>query len=200
MVQGKIDILHDIAYANGFCATQFNDWTMENGIPANRVRKLIGREGIDQDVVAKVLTKSFLQCVQTEAYYPSVNGGVFACSPTSLVLKRWEDYTMKVLNEFIADEVVLHLIQVIFPQGCAVLKGRFNSSPRYKDRLLPDDQVVIWHFHGDSNVRPDKSQKGFDLWWPVYKKCLQEDVGGMRGWIRKINNKHLNKIPSWNEP
>jgi hypothetical protein len=100
------------------------------------------------------------------------------------------------MDIFIPDETVLHLLvwlygveshSIGYPLKLAE-GGTWNCSPKYQPERLSDDQVVIRHYHGHSNVRPNKSQKGFDLWWPIFQQCLGENVGGMFDWIDQIEN------------
>jgi len=169
----------------GFCATQFNKWVSTGGIVRKRVKRLADIESIDQRLVQWVLTHA----------EPSVNGGVFASKPNSPVLKLWEEWTWDARNVFIADETVLHVLSAHF--AFPILRGgAWNCSPKYQPDDLADEDVKIWHFHGDSNVRPEKSQKGYDYWWPLYEQCLQENIADVRSWIDAVvaENKHMRKL------
>lgn len=188
-IHGYLGPLFKLAGDHGFVTTQFNDWMSTGGIPRNRIKRLRQFPEIDQALVERVLAEP----------WPSVNGGVFCCRPDSPVLPLWERWTVAALKVFIADEAVLHLMQPLFyPSGELVTMtgGRFNCSPmRFQPKGLPDGDVVIRHYHGDSNVRPDnKSKKGFDLWWPIYQHCLKENVGGMADWRSEIKNKYLDRV------
>ena len=184
-VHGDPSPLFALAEDHGFAATQFNDWVSTGSIPRNRVKRLRKFPEIEQRLVEEVIARE----------WPSVNGGVFCCRPDSPVLPLWERWTVAALKVFIADEAVLHLMQPKFyPTGdlVTVMGGKFNCSPmRYQPKGLPDEDVVIRHFHGDSNVRYKKSQKGCKLWWPIYQHCLKENIGGMAEWIGKVGNKKL---------
>lgn len=197
IINGSLDPLFNLAEMHGFVATQFCDWVSNKGVIRNRVRGMLGRDGIDQVAVQKVLLEPF----------PSVNGGVFGCLPFSQVLEKWYVWTMLVKNLFIADETVLHAIMGLYStcsdqfagsnkleglkEFVVACGGKWNCSPKYQPKSLKDEDVIIWHGHGDSFVRPKKSHKGFDLWWPLCQKCLRDNVGGMRNWIRNVNNRFL---------
>lgn len=168
----------------GFCATQFNDWTTQIGTVKRRIERLVEREPINQESVQIALTQRL----------SSVNGGVFACRHDSIVLPTWYDWTYAVKDIFIADETVLHACMVEYDStgSFSVLHGgSWNCSPKYMPRHAQDKQVRIWHFHGDSNLRPSKSQKGFDLWWPRYQQCLNMNIGNILDWKDDCRNKYL---------
>lgn len=191
MVMRDLSALFEIAEREGFCATQFNDWTTQ-GIVRGRIKRLVNRDGIPQDVVAELINKP----------YPSVNGGVFACRPNSRVLNEWKHRTWMVRDIFIADETALH---TFVPSGSDPFMGIattdsicWNCSPieKYMPKGLKEEDIAIWHFHGDSNVRPDKSQKGMELWMPIWLRCLRENVGFCHEWAREVvaTNKHMRKL------
>lgn len=185
-VCGKLDELLDRARV-GFCATQFCNWHSNEGAPRNRIHALLGRESITQSSVEICLKYPM----------PSLNGGVFAAMPNCQPLKVWEEWTQAVLDIFIADETVLHPLQVEFStlgSFDVALGGKWNCSPKYQPSYLHDDDVVIRHFHGDSCCRLQKSQKGVDQWYPMYRRCLEYDIGSMKQWIGFINNKHLTAL------
>ncbi len=187
-IHGSLDPLFEPVWYRGFAATQFNDWLSTGGIPRNRIKRLRQFPKIDQRLVERVLAEP----------WPSVNGGVFCCRPDSPVLPLWERWTMEALSIFIADEAVLHLMQPRFGltgSMTTVLGGRFNCSPmRFQPKDLPDKDVAIRHYHGDSNVRYSKSPRGCELWWPIYRECLRENVGGMAEWQGKVRNKYLDRL------
>ena len=160
----------------GFCATQWNTWVSNGRMVGGRIKRLFGRE-VPQRYVQAAL----------ETDYPSVNGGVFACRPESMALVLWEQWTSNVMDIFIADETVLHIVMVKFlteyrKQFDVAIGGKYNSSPSKKDKKLPDEEVGIWHGHGNSFIRPDKSAKGVAMWWPIYQHCLKENIGGLADW------------------
>ena len=169
--------------SGGFRATQFNEWKSTGKIVSKRIKRLQGISGIDQEAVLFAL----------ENKLPSVNGGVFGCDPASDVLDLWLDWTMKAKGVFIADETVLHAVMAheilkenkgegslfeVLQEG-----GRWNSSPRYKNPALKEEDVKIWHFHGDSNLRRNKSKFGYKFWTGLFESALENNVGGMADWI-----------------
>lgn len=171
----------------GFVATQFNQWLTNGGVVKNRISKLIDREPINQQSVQHVLNFPF----------PSVNGGVFCCHRDSQVLPLWYEWAYAVKDIFIADETVLHALLAEFDSTgqIQVMKGgAWNCSPKHQPAGLSDDLITIRHYHGDSNLRPGKSQKGFDLWWPLYQEVREMNLGGINEWIDEVNNKHLRKL------
>lgn len=168
----------------GFAATQWNDWTTKEGHAHRRVKDLLEIDLIPDEYVETVINSD----------WPSVNGGVWAASPRSRVLPTWYNWTKACKSLFISDERVLHLMPAAFPAEFVVIteNGKYNSSPKFQ--AISDEEVVIRHYHGDSNVRPKKSQRGFDLWWPIYQECLLKNVGKMSEWIGHIDNKHMNRL------
>lgn len=177
MVADSLEYLFLQAEDSEFVATQFCDWVSNCGVIKNRVSKLLGKEGIRQESIQYVLNNPL----------PSVNGGVFLCRSTSDVLVMWERWTRAAINEFIADEVCLHgLIGVfgdmdqLFSIACG---GHWNCSPKYKPFGMKNEDVSIWHFHGDSNVRPSKSKLGYDIWWPEYQRCISANTGNCSEWL-----------------
>ncbi len=187
-VHGLIDRLFESAEHYGFVATQWNNWTTERGHAHRRVSELRDIEGIPNNLIDQVTSKR----------WPSVNGGVWAAWPCSDVLPRWHEWTLKCSKLFIADERVLHLMMVNFVSQHLMTvmtdNGRWNCSPKFQPEDLPDEDVIIRHYHGDSNVRPDKSQRGWDLWRPIFQECLELNIGGMADWHKDIGNKWLKKL------
>ena len=170
-----IDRLFELAEEREFCATQFCNYVSTGQRVSKRIRRLEGREGIDQECVQFALANKL----------PSVNGGIFACRPDTKVLPLWEEWTSKVLDIFIADETALHAVMArywntdIFD---VAIGGGFNCSPLYQPKELADKDVGIWHGHGDCWSRISKSPKGVGLWWPRYQECLKENIGGLAVW------------------
>lgn len=191
IIAGPIDFLFEaIAIGGGFVATQFGDWTTAGKIIQGRINRL--RE------FPTAIDPGWIQ-LTIENEYPSVNGGVFACYANSPVLVAWERMTAAIARDvFIADETVLHVLQPMYmPKSMiVVLGGKFNCSPKHKPTSLPDEAVAIWHGHGDSFLRPEKSQKGFDLWWPKFVQCCEKNVGHVDSWLNRINYKWLNQARS----
>jgi hypothetical protein len=185
-----------LAEAAGFCATQWNDWTLGPGLARGRVTELGDVPGIPKRAVERALGMVM----------PSVNGGVWAARADSPVLPLWHEWTVAAKGRFIADEKVLHLMVERFaPQGMlrVALGGRWNCSPKFQPKGLADADVVIRHYHGDSNVKRFrgrdgqvawKSKRGYDLWWPLFKRCLAENIGGMAEWVLEVGNKHIDSL------
>ena len=187
-VHGSIDCIFQQTATFGFAATQFNDWTTKRRVIKKRITQLYTRSSVDKRWIDMLL----------KLEYPSVNGGVWGAVPQSPVLMDWFDRTVEAKNLFIADEVVLHAMmsKYVSGKGMCVLtnNGKWNCSPKYQPKTLADDSIVIRHYHGDSNVRPGKSQKGFDLWWPIYQECLDKNIGNINHWIHLVYNKHLRAL------
>lgn len=191
-IHGDLERLFDEAERTGFCCTQFCKWVSTGVIPKGRIRRLRDFPGIDQEAIQTVTTRR----------WPSLNGGVFACKPTSEVLPIWQRWTWMARSVFIADEAVLHLLPAVFgPEKVAVLTGgEYNCSTFVKwfPQGLDYDQVRVWHYHGDSNVREQKSPWGYRQWKTLYSECLERNLGGMREWIREAvrANKHMARSES----
>lgn len=186
MPNGDLGKLFDNAESYGFCATQFSNWYSNVGQAKNRVLRLTNYDHIPYNLIDE----------SVRFRYPSVNGGVFCCLPWSPVLKKWEAWTNPCKKElFIADETVLHVICREFEpkDQLHILTGHYNCSPKQKwwpaNSSLSDLKII--HFHGDSNCRPNKSQFGFDLWWPEYQEVLNDNLGNIQGWKDQIGNKYL---------
>ena len=187
-VHGSLVTLFDAAEIYGFATTQFNEWTTLGRTINGRLGELARIPMISPGVLQYVMSHDL----------PSVNGGVWACRSTSGLLSIWHKLTMASRELFIADEKVLHLIahnpdwqdQVTTLRG-----GRWNCSPIYQPKNLRDEDVIIRHYHGDANSRPTKSQRGCDLWNPIYYECWKKDVGSIRDWIGEAGNKYL-QIPN----
>ncbi len=189
-IHGDLTPLFEHAERSGFCATQFCGWKMD-GMALNRVKKLSLFPEIPQENI---------EHLSQNPGWPSVNGGIWAASPASPVLPEWYRWTdMAKKDVFIADEAVLHVCASVFcPLGemTILCGGHFNCSPMYQPKSLPDEAVRIWHFHGDSNTRPNKSQKGYDMWWPIWQECLCENIGGCGEWQNsEIRNKWMKQLP-----
>lgn len=183
-----IEHIFDVLYFAKMVTVQFSNWTTQKRLIKNRLNGIAHVEECRVD-----LTRCF------DDNIPSVNNGVLACKGNSKCLKRWSRLTAQVCSTvFIPDEVCLHPIVASddFKEEGIMLSGDsgFNTSPKYQHPDLEDAGVKIWHFHGDSNVRPEKSKKGFDLWWPVFQTCLTENVGNIRDWFDPQINKWIERL------
>lgn len=188
-VHGDVSPLLAAAEDAGFAATQWNDWMSGRGIARKRILDLLGVSDIPEGLIREIISED----------WPSVNGGVWAAKPDSGVLPVWYDWTMKARHLFIADEKVLHVLQKEFAstgEMTTVLGGRYNCSPIYQPPDMPDGAVVVRHYHGDACVRPSKGarNRGPELWWPVWRECLEQNIGGVRQWWREAGNKYLDKM------
>lgn len=182
-IQGDITPLHRRAKLSGFVATQFNRWVSTGRIIRNRLERLVGAEKVNQDALRQVL----------ENPYPSLNGGVVACVPSSPVLPLWLDWSLATQHVFICDEAVLHVLQAYVPQNqfSVVEGGRYNCSHKYAQDI---ENPVIYHFHGDSNVRPKKSPNAYAYWWPLYQNCIEQNYGNIQSWLAKAPNSWIDQI------
>jgi len=192
-VHGDLSPLFEMVEIVGFVATQFSGWL-------TNTRGIISRM---EDLKRFRFQLASIEALQRHPF-PSVNGGVWASISSSLVLKKWVEYTVEALSTFIPDEKVLHLLQVEFPPAeylVACFNGKYNCSPKFQHPSLRDEDVVIYHYHGDCNVRPEgegrkwaKSQKGYDLWWPLYQHCLENNLGGIRDWQPTVRNRYIDYL------
>jgi hypothetical protein len=173
-VNSSIDSIFDAVKGSiHFVATQFSNWSTSGGIVQGRLKELRQFPSIDQSLVEQVLSNKM----------PSVNGGVWCCRPNSLVLPIWHRWSDASKTSFICDEKVLHLMPLKFgPHEFVVFHGRWNCSPKYQPPDWPDEKVKIFHHHGDSNMRLDKSPKSYEMWWRDYRDCIKENVGGVCEW------------------
>jgi len=186
---GSLEPLFYYANKNGFCSTQFCDWRVASRMMRSRLETLREFDIIDKDILDQTL----------EGDWPSVNGGVWACRPDSPVLNKWLEWSVAANSTFIPDEKVLHLMQTFFstvmykPFYTLCEEGQYNCSPKYQSDALKDEHVVIRHFHGDSNVRRNKSEKGYKIWRPIFQECLDNNVGSICDWYKDVGNKYLNR-------
>jgi hypothetical protein len=180
--------LLEAARKHRFATTQFNNWTSQKRTISRRVKRLYEFPAIPRKLIDNTLARS----------WPSVNGGVWAARPESPVLPLWDEWTVEARSIFIADETVLHVLQAGFyevsDEWITFTGGRWNCSPKFQPKDLADEDVVIRHFHGDSNTRPKKSPRGIELWWPTYRECMRENVGGMAEWRASVKNRWLDPL------
>jgi hypothetical protein len=187
IINGSLSLLFASIAKYGFVAAQFNDWVSTGKIISGRINTLRAFPEIDKDLISKV----------TSHTYPSVNSGIFGAKPESPVLPLWYEYTYAARSTFIPDEKTLHVVMPKFTASgeMIVVDGRWNCSPIYQPVGLSDNDVRIWHFHGDSNLRPDnKSERGWEMWKPAFRNAMHYDSGGIRAWAKHANNKWLNKL------
>jgi len=189
IIAGDLTPLFDAAERTGFLATQFGEWTTDGRIVQGRIKKLQQFPEIEQRYVEEVLTHK----------WPSVNGGVFCCRPDSPVLAEWHEWTKIARSIFISDETALHAIMPKYVWGGkmdVMGGGTFNCSARRRlqPNMLADKDVRIWHFHGDCNTRPRKGDGAIERWWPEYRECLRDNVGGMAEWRKDVHHKYLDVL------
>jgi len=177
-IHGSLEPLFRVARRYPFVATRFSSWTTSGGVVQARIKRLREFPKISQNYVEEVL----------RIPWPSVNGGVFCCSPQSHVLKIWEHWTWEARHVFIADEAALHVLQPLSLHSGQMYvwpDGRFNCScnPKWLPEKLGEHDIVIWHYHGDSNTRPTKhGGHAFRRWWPLWQQCLEENMGSCQEW------------------
>jgi hypothetical protein len=139
-----------------------------------------------------------------ERPWPSVNTGIFGAKPDSPVLPLWHQWTLAAKDTFIPDEIVMHLMVAKFGPTNEISVaggGKWNCSPKLQPVGLADSDVKIWHFHGDSGWRIEKSRKGVQLWYPVFCECLDKNIGGIEDWYKDIPSKWfqtlIREIKTW---
>lgn len=164
----------------GFVGTQFCDWFMRQGIPRRRVERLRGIPGIHQGCVELAL--------KPQRY--SYNSGIFACRPSSRVLPVWGEWTTLSKHIYISGETALHAVAMMFPI-MTMTNGVYNNSPIFQSKTLSDSEVAIWHFHGDCNVRPNKSERGTAIWYQDFEKVMARNIGEIQSWVTSIGNEFL---------
>lgn len=195
-IHGSLDPLFAALDQTGFVATQFGNWMSNEGLPRKRIERLKEFGGIPSHLIDNVTLRA----------WPSLNGGVWACLPGTEVLRTWYEWTRIAVQAFIADEAVLHVLQPKYcPRGMmAVMEGgKWNCSARNKftPPSLKDEDIVIRHYHGDSNCRPMKCPEGFALWGKLYRQCRALNMGGLADWRAEItSNKYLDRCDhaNWN--
>lgn len=183
-VVNPLDDLFEDIEEYGFVATRFCDWSMDVSVVRNRVESLFRKSSIEKKWITAALEKT----------RPSYNSGVFGVSFSEdsiagSVLKKWEEWTWDARSVFIAGETTLHPIMAMFGNSVRTVKGIYNCSAKYqKNSTIKEEDVVIWHFHGDSAVKPGKSQRAQDLWLPLYRKAREENWGHINEWIETCDS------------
>lgn len=176
-IHGSLGGVFYYADLHGFAATQFSDWKVSGGIIRRRLKTLEAFPEIDQGYLKMVF----------EGNYPSVNGGVWCSKSNSVVLETWLQWSLAARSTFICDEKVLHLMLPKYAlTHLSVLSGKYNCSHRYQPSDLDDEDVIIYHYHGDSCVRPNKSPRGYAMWWPIYQECIKNRVGNIDQWMSQV--------------
>ena len=186
-IHGSLDPLFEYIDHYGFTVAQFNGWVTTGKTISKRINTL--KEFAEIDTFA-------INRAQKEVW-PSVNTGIFGGRPDSPVLELWHRWTTAAKSTFIPDEKVMNVIApqfVILGQLRIATGGQWNCSPMHQPEDLPDDQVIIWHFHGDCNCRPKKSKRGWEMWKPLLQQCVDQNVGGIREWLPTLKHKHLKHV------
>lgn len=170
LITGPVEELFRGVEEFGFVATQFNQWTTRGPIMQRRIKNLRRCPEVDQELVEDVLRRP----------YPAFNVGVFASNPKSPVLPEWYEWTMAAKWTFIGDEVALQPLQVkhVPKRRMVVADGRFNHSPKVE----PARPVHVWHGHGNCFTKEEKSPVGVSMWYPLYRKAVEENLGGIAEW------------------
>lgn len=192
IVAGGIEELFEAAEQDEFCATQFCNWTMSQKVPHSRISRMLNRD-VPQDLVLRALEPQRL----------SWNSGIFSCIPESAVLPPWLEYTIAVKDIYISGETSLHAIMCDDTLKKTWRDGRYNcSTMRFQSH--PDEEVVIWHGHGDSFCKRSqdektgewgfKSDKGWEMWSKEYQFCKDRNLGGVRDWEHLCKNQHLDRM------
>lgn len=186
-IHGNIQPLFQAAEKHGFAATQFNKWTTSGRVVQGRIERL-RPHNVPSDLIDQVCSPP---------HYPSVNGGIFAAVPDSPVLPQWYEWSWWARSIFICDEAAMHLLQLRFneDQYTTILGGRYNCSHRYQHKHKdPVEDVIIYHYHGDGCVRPQKSPNGYANWWPIYERCLEQNIGNINDWKQHCGNRWIRKL------
>ncbi len=163
--------------------TQFCDWHTNKPIMVTRIKRLLDIEGIEHEYVNQAITNP----------YPSPNVGVFSAEKNSKILKEWRDWSIKAAGVFIADETTFQCLQIKYAdQVNVLLGGKYNcSTMKYQPKGLEDDDVVVWHGHGASFVRPNKAVRGHAMWFHIFKQFLETNKCKAKEWSPLCNNHRL---------
>jgi len=184
-IHGDITPLFEEAARVGYCATQWCDWTTSQGHTRSRVNDLRSVKTIPVEYIDEVVSHR----------WPSLNCGVFAARPNSELLSTWYDWCKDSGTLFISDEKTQHLLMAKYPNQMSVLMGgAFNCSHKFQPADLPNDKVVVYHYHGNSNVKKGKSPKALEFWWSIWEECLELNFGNIRNWWHLCGNKHLPQL------
>jgi hypothetical protein len=185
LVMKPIDALFQCLQDHPMVVPQFSDWTCTKGVVKKRIHRVMTAIGTShaQYLYNRVVNNA----------YPSVNNGVLACRDSPL-LDEWDAMATAASRCFIPDESTLHLLTGTpdFESSSIVLPhtAGFNESPKYGKCEDP----VIWHFHGDSHVRPSKCPAGVRRWWPIFLDALNENAGDMQEWLEPGFNDKIDKL------
>lgn len=184
IIVGDLDELFVSAETYGYAVTQFCDWKTTNNIIKNRVKRLRDFPELDQQLIEDCLNYP----------YPSPNVGIFSCTPDNSVLSEWRRWSYIARDVFIADESVMQALLPKYVRAgkAKAIDGRYNCSTM-RFQHVPDEEVKIWHGHGNSFLRPEKSPKGHGMWWKQYQEALETNLGNIQSWKDKYENKRMRK-------
>lgn len=185
IIVGELTELFEAAEQYGYAVTQFCNWKTTNSIIRNRVRRLQQFDALDQRLIQ--------DCMETP--YPSPNVGVFATVPGSPVMPIWYDWTYTAREVYIPDEAVMQALMPRFErEGIAkMMDGRWNCSTM-RFQHIPDEEVRIWHGHGNSFLRPNKAPKGWQMWKPLYDEAWVKNLAGIQQWPERFESKHMHRL------
>lgn len=169
LVVGPIDDLFAAAENQEFAATQFAHWVSSGKTIRRRIEAW--RDLPQERIPAQELNKLVEEALVTR---PAVNGGVFAFRRDSPLLAPWRELAYAGWQTFICDEIALQLLLPRYEHS--VLDCRFNCSPVFAHRQA---DVRIWHFHGERHVKNERCR---ELWWPNYRSCVLDNIGGLADW------------------
>lgn len=182
-IAGPLNGLFDAAEKKGFACTQFNKWKSTQRVIQNRLGRLRKFDAIPGDALDELAKEG----------WPSLNCGIWATQPNSKILPVWYDYTALSRGIFIPDEMCLHILMVTMPNDMQVISGRYNTSPKYQS--FPDDEIKVWHYHGDLAVRMKangiKSFEGYQRWFQLFEEVCQRNIGGINEWLPTCGNASL---------
>ena len=184
VIVGSIDHIFEATERTGYAVTQFCDWKTTNNIIKNRVKRLRPFTDLNQSLIE--------DCLQTP--YPSPNVGIFGCVYESPVMKTWRRWSYIAREIFIADESTMQALSPPFVREgvCEIIDGRWNCSTM-RFQHVPDEDVHIWHGHGNSFLRPTKSPKGHKMWWDRFEKAKEENLGNILNWLNRHDSKWMRR-------
>ncbi len=167
-------------------ATCFCNWTTNNSIMRRRISWLLQVGDIPSQLVSRAMNEP----------YKSPNGGVFVCRPNNGTLSKWYEWTFVAKRKFIADELILQILQIDNPKMFVAGDGRFNCSmSRLQPSHLMDTDVMVWHGHGNSFGRPEKSYRAHMAWKNLFLRCIENNIGCVTEWWSECfdYNKYLKR-------
>lgn len=182
-IHGSLMPLIDMCQHSELNLTQFNHWLTNGRVIRARIKRLLEFEQIDSEKVNDVLTNP----------YPSPNGGIFSTRPTAEALPHWYEWSWLARDVFICDEAVLQVLQRCYTEKqLTVLQGgKFNCSHKYGRQI---SKPAVFHYHGNSCTRPDKSPRACDMWWPLYEYCIEQNFGNIQRWRKQVPHKWMDRL------